>query len=90
MSWEKYYNIKKASQKSDMNTKIIRKKFGFFAKYTCDNINASIHFSKFHNELKESDIVPVHRKKSKLCKENYRPISILPNISKVYERFLYD
>ena len=26
----------------------------------------------------------------KLSKENYRPISILPNISKVYERCLYD
>ena len=29
-------------------------------------------------------------KKSKFSKENYRPISILPNISKVYERCLYD
>ena len=29
-------------------------------------------------------------KKSKLSKENYRPISILPNVSKVYERCLYD
>ena len=45
---------------------------------------------KFHNELKEADIVPVHKKKSKFSKENYRPISILPNISKVYERCLYD
>ena len=29
-------------------------------------------------------------KKSKLSKENYRPISILPNVSKIYERCLYD
>ena len=62
----------------------------FFAKYTCDDINTSIRSSKFHNELKEADIVPVHKKKSKLSKENYRPISILPNISKVYERCLHD
>ena len=34
--------------------------------------------------------IPVYKKKSKLSKENYRPISILPNISKVYERCLYD
>ena len=81
---------KKASQKSDINTNIIRKNAAFFAKYTCDDINASIRSSKFHNELKEADIVPVHKKKSKLSKENYRPISILPNISKVYERCLYD
>ena len=31
-----------------------------------------------------------HIKKSKLSKENYRPISILPNVSKIYERCLYD
>ena len=70
-----------------MNTNIIRKNAAFFAKYMCDDINASIRSSKFHNELKEADIVPVHKKKSK---GNYRPISILPNISKVYERCLYD
>ena len=73
-----------------MNTNIIRKNAAFPAKYTRDDINASIRSSKFHNELKEADIVPVHKKKSKLSKENYRPISILPNISKVYERCLYD
>ena len=54
------------------------------------DINASTCFSKFHNELKEADIVPVHNKKSKLSKENNRPISTLPNISKVYERCLYN
>ena len=40
--------------------------------------------------FKEADIVLVHKKKSKFSKENYRPTSILPNISKVYERCLYD
>ena len=60
---------KKASQKSDMNTNIIRKNAAFFAKYTCDDINISIRSSKFHNELKEADIVTVHKKKAKLSKE---------------------
>ena len=81
---------KKASQKSDMSTNILKKNAAFFAKYICDDINTLIRSSKFHNELKEADIVPVHKKKSKFSKENYRPISILPNISKVYERCLYD
>ena len=47
-----------------MNTNIIRKNAAFFANYTCDDINASIRCSKFHNELKEADIVvPAHKKK---------------------------
>ena len=73
-----------------MSTNILKKNAAFFAKYICDDINTLIRSSKFHNELKEADIVPVHKKKSKFSKENYRPISILPNISKVYERCLYD
>ena len=81
---------KKASQKYDMSTNILKKNTIFFAKYIYDEINALIPSSKFRNDLKEAVIVPVHTKKSKFSKENYRPISILPNISKVYERCLYD
>ena len=53
-------------------------------------INASISTSKFANDLKEADVIPICKKKSKLSKENYMSISILLNISKVYERCLYD
>ena len=81
---------KKASQKGDMNTTILKENDYFFAEYICNDINASILNPKSHNELKEADIIPAHKKKSKFSKENYRPISILPNISKVYERYLYD
>ena len=81
---------KKASQKSDTSTNILKKNAAFFAKYICDDINTSTRSSKLHDELKEADIVPVHEKKSKFSKESYRPRSIHPNISKVYERCLYD
>ena len=81
---------KKHLNKSYINTNILRKNSAFFAKYICNYVNASIHSSEFHVEVKEADIVPVNTNMSKVAKENYRPISILPNISKVYERCLYD
>lgn len=56
----------------------------------CGDISASIDSSKFYVEIKEADSLSVHKKKSKLSKENYKPISILRNISKVYEGCLYD
>ena len=31
-------------------------------KYVCNGINALIRSSKFHNEWKEADIVPIHKK----------------------------
>ena len=73
-----------------MSTSILKKDGAFFAKYICDDINTLIRSSKFHNEFKEADIVPVHKKKSTFSKENYRLISILTNISKVCEICLYD
>ena len=48
----------------------------FFEKYICRDINASIHFSKFQNEVKQRDIVPAHKMKSKPFKEDYMGISI--------------
>ena len=54
------------------------------------DINTFISASKFPDDLKKADVIPVYKKKLKLSKENYRPISIFPNISKVYERCLYD
>ena len=43
---------KKAAQKDDVETSLLKKNVDFFAKYTCDDINDSIHSSKFPNELK--------------------------------------
>ena len=40
-------------------------------------------------QLKWADIKPARKKGSRTDKENYRPISILPNISKIYERCLF-
>ena len=43
---------KKAAQKDDVETSLLKKNVDFFAKYTCDDINDSIRSSKFPNELK--------------------------------------
>ena len=46
--------------------------------------------SLFPHDLKLADVAPVCKKKSKASKGNYRPVSILSNISKAYERCIYD
>ena len=40
--------------------------------------------------LKWADITPVHKKDDKSLKSNYRPISILPSVSKIFERIIHD
>ena len=38
--------------------------------------------------LKYADILPIFKKDDKTDKTNYRLVSILPNLSKIYERFM--
>ena len=61
-----------------------------FARYFHKNINFCTENSIFPSDLKVADVTPAFKKKSKTSKDNYRPISILPNISKIYERCLYN
>ena len=52
-------------------------------------INISFNTGIFPDSLKFADIVPVYKKDSKLQVENYRPISLLSNISKIFEKTIH-
>ena len=51
---------------------------------------ACISKSLFQPDLKLAVETPVYKKKSKGSKHNYRPVSILTNISNIYERCLFN
>ena len=40
--------------------------------------------------MKYAEVTPIHKKDNKIDKENYHPRSILPNLSKVYERLMHN
>ena len=78
----------KATQKSVLPTKIIKESFDILAAFLFDSVNSSIDLSNFPKNLKFADITPAHQKNSRNDKTNYRPVSILPNLSKVFENIL--
>ena len=82
-------DISKASQLLDIPTKIIKQNSDIFSEFFFVDSNHSINNSTFPEQLKWADVKPVFQKNSRNVKENYRPVSILPNISKIYERSLY-
>ena len=45
---------------------------------------------KFHCDLKQAKVIPIHKKQSPLEQQNYRPVSILSPLSKVIERVIYE
>ena len=52
--------------------------------------NQSINKGIFPDKMKIAIIKPIHKKKSKNNFENYRPISLLPQISKILEKLIYN
>ena len=52
-------------------------------------INCSFETGTFPNNLKLAKIIPIHKKGSKLSVDNYRPISLLSNINKIFEKVMY-
>ena len=69
---------------------ILKENSDYFAGYFCGNINQCISKSVFPPDFEFADVTPVYKNNSKNSEHNYRPVSILSNISKIYERCLYD
>ena len=74
--------------------------FGISAKivkmggYVMDNIisylfNMSIDHGNFPSFLQNAKVIPCHKDDSRLEMCNYRPISLLPTISKIFEKLMY-
>ena len=51
-------------------------------------INRGLRTSTFYQNLKDADLTPVHKKDATTDKKNYRPISLLPVTSKIFERVI--
>ena len=83
-------NKNKASQKSDIPIRIIKDNVDIFADFLCETVNCTIKTSNFPSCLKLANITPLHKKGRKDNKENYRPVSILPALSKIFERILFE
>ena len=80
---------KKASQNSDIPTKTIKENSDTFGKVLCSSINDSIKSFTFPSCLKETDVTPILKKDRKDKTENYRPVSILPVLSKIFKRIMF-
>ena len=84
----KHLNTKKANTHKNIPVKIL-KDFSEVCLPTLLNIiNNCLRTCKFPDELKLADVTPIFKKGEKTLAKNYRPISVLPVVSKVLERIM--
>ena len=80
--------LTKSSQYADIPTNIIKENSDIFSNFICESINSSIKSPIFPSCFKHADVTSLHKKFNKSLKENYRPVSILPIFSKIFEIYM--
>ena len=80
----------KAFQDSDIPTKVAKSNLDIFTDALYFEFNRSLETSVFPPSMKLANVTPVHKKGHRSEKDNYQPVSILPNLSKVFERCIYN
>ena len=82
---------KKAVQSMDMPTKLVLQEFdSLFSGFIASDVNKCRNEGIYVDAFKKAEIGPLHEKHGRTEKSNYRPISVLSNVSKIYERCLHD
>ena len=69
-------------------TAVVTANVRIIAPSLCMIFNKSLQLGSLPSDWKLANVLPVHKKGAKDHVENHRPISLLPIVSKVFERFV--
>ena len=83
-------DISKANGSDNISNRLLKNTASSIAKPLSKLFNASLNLGIFPSSWKDANVTPVFKKNDKQNKNNYRPISLLPNIGKVFERVVFN
>ena len=82
-------DTKKANLQGDIPTKFLIKTYDIISNYLRKYYNKAKQEHKYPTSLTMADVIPIHKKEEKTLAENYRPISLISVVSKLFERNMY-
>ena len=83
--------LKEASPGWDgMHAKAIKPTFALYLSPLVHILNLSLNQGVFPSELKIARVIPIYKGGDNMQIKNYRPVSVLAFISKIFERIMYN
>ena len=73
----------------EISSRIVKTTCHLFIEPITHILNMSLIQGVFPDELKIAKIVPIYKSENNQIINNYRPVSVLPIFSKLFERVLY-
>ena len=73
-----------------MPTKVLVGTEDIVSQYLSNIYNNSKNKQKYPISLKVADVTPIHKAKENFFSKNYRPPSLIPIVSKLFERNMFD
>ena len=83
-------NPNKGTTHNNIPSKILRQSAEVTANTLQLLFNNAISSSEFRENLRLTDVTPIFKEKDPLDKTNYRPVSVLPLVSKIFERLMQE
>ena len=76
------------SKTTTITPSILKDSYKVLSNFLQKLVNYAMISGKFPDNLKLADVTPVFKKKMPLDKMDYRPISVLPTILKIFEKLM--
>lgn len=83
-------NIKKTEDLWGISVEILRNIINIIAPYLAVIFNECVDIGQFPNLMKYSKVLPLFKSGDRSDPSNYRPISILPALSKIFEKIIFN
>ena len=74
----------------DIKNEFLKKSSEVVSGYLADIYNNCKNDIKYPLSLKIADVIPIHKKDEKTLLINYRPVSLIPIVSKLFERNMHN
>ena len=73
-----------------MDVKFIKLSRAVISPVLCEILNLCIVNGEFLNDMKIAEVVPIYKRGDPFLFSNYRPISLLSNFSRIFEKVIFD